>query len=180
MHERANLALRAALLLILPALGLGACGSSSGGNAAVPDGGKKDTGAGQSSGMASLKFCNGLELAGNMTLRLSLEVGTAPLVLTADSGNCSTVVNAACKMVAPGEATVTLVDAQHRMIASGKATFAAGEQWVMLATIDDATMKPALLGAALDEGETCSAFNPFEDATDGGTTPPPADAGAGG
>ena len=205
MHDRNDCtAARAALAVILTALfATTACGSSGGrpsgtggagtagaGGAAGAAGagggggmgGMKDGGAAagadaQPSGSAVIKFCNGLALANNMPFTLVLDVGDPPIELTAGSGECSSAVGVACKVVPAGEQTVTLMDDQQQMLPQGMATFADGEQWVLVATLD-AMKKPTLKGGALAQS-TCSEFTPFV-MPDGGTMlpPPPADPGA--
>lgn len=183
MNERGSTA-RAALWLI-PALALVACtGSASntpkGGDGGTNklDGGSADTG-GTASG-ATIKFCNALALEGNMNLRLIMKVGEPPVELVADSGNCSTPVGSACKPIPVGMHQVMVTDDKGEGFAMGSMTVMAGQQVIMVATLDDMS-KPTVEGGALKAGFTCAMFDPFEAVPpgDGGSTPTPGgDAGA--
>jgi hypothetical protein len=187
MNERTS-TMRAALTSIL-ALTLAACtGSASGtkaggsggggggaGGSTGKDGGglqiKQDAGAPPTGAGTPIKFCNALALEGNMNLRLILNIGEPAVKLTADSGGCSTMPGTACQTIPPGDHAVVVTDDAGEMIFSGMATIGAGEQWMVLATLDRMTMQPTLLGGALKAGYTCATIDPF--------MPPPGDAGAG-
>jgi len=173
MNERGSTA-RAALWLI-PALALVACTGSAGNT--KPDGGSVDTAVAAG---ATIKFCNALALEGNMNLRLIMKVGEPPVELVADSGACSTPVNAACKPIPVGMHQVMVTDDKGEGFAMGSMTVMAGQQVIMVATLDDMS-KPTVEGGALKAGFTCAMFNPFEAVPpgDGGSTPTPGgDAGA--
>jgi hypothetical protein len=154
----------------------GANGGSGGG---IVIGGNKDggtTGAGGSiggGGAAQIKFCNGLSLQGNANLHLSLEVGTPPLMMMADSGTCSTAVGVACKSVPAGMQPVRLLDDTGQEVATGTVMIGDGEQWMMLATLDQTNNQPTVVGGALKAQYTCSGVDPFAapPAVDGGAMP---------
>jgi hypothetical protein len=130
------------------------------------DAGPGDTGGG---GTAQIKFCNALALQNNGNLRLSLQVGDPPVVMTADSGQCSTPTGSPCNTVPAGINSVHLVDDTNQEFASGTVTIAAGEQWMMLATINNTTGDPTVIGGALKPQYTCSSVDPFP--ADGGVGP---------
>jgi hypothetical protein len=181
MNERISAA-RMALALILP-LAVAACSGSSDGKASGNDGGSKDSGAAgdanpTTGGTAQIKFCNGLSLQNNGNLRLSLQVGDPPVVMTANSGECSTPTGTPCKTVPAGMNPVHLVDDMNQDVASGTVTIGAGEQWMMLATISNTTGGPTVIGGALKAQYTCSTVDPFM-VPDGGMEPVTPDGGAG-
>jgi hypothetical protein len=180
MNERISAAC-AALALILP-LALACSGSSDGKATGNNDGGgSKDSGAAgdaTTGGMAQIKFCNALALQNNGNLRLTLQVGDPPVVMTADSGQCSTPTGSPCKTVPAGMNPVHLVDDMNAEVAGGTVNIGAGEQWMMLATISNTTGAPTVIGGALKAQYTCSTVDPFM-VPDGGMTEPAPDAGAG-
>jgi hypothetical protein len=58
--------------------------------------------------------------------------------MVADSGTCSTPVGAACRTVAGGPLVpVSLADDTGQLIAQGTVNIGMGEQWMMLATLDN-------------------------------------------
>jgi len=157
-------------------------GGGAGGGGGINLGGNKDAGASGGSGggaggggggsigtgSTSIKFCNALALQGNQNLKLTLNV--ADLVMVADSGTCSTPVGAACRTVAGGPMVpVSLADDTGQLIAQGTVNIGMGEQWMMLATLDN-MMQPTVVGGALKAGYTCSSVDPFA-APDGGAMP---------
>ncbi|HXU83155.1 MAG TPA: hypothetical protein VN914_17290 [Polyangia bacterium] len=157
-------------------------GGGAGGGGGINLGGNKDAGASGGSGggaggggggsigtgSTSIKFCNALALQGNQNLKLTLNV--ADLVMVADSGTCSTPVGAACRTVAGGAMVpVSLADDTGQLIAQGTVNIGMGEQWMMLATLDN-MMQPTVVGGALKAGYTCSSVDPFA-APDGGAMP---------
>jgi hypothetical protein len=167
MNDRISAA-GVALALLLP-LALACNGSSDG----------KDAGA-DAGPSAQLKFCNALALQGNGNLRLSLQVGDPPVVMTANSGECSTPTGSPCKLVPVGMMVpVRLVDDMAEEVLSGTAPIKAGEQWMMLATLGN-DMLPTLKIGTLKPQYMCSTIDPFM-APDGGMMmePPSPDAGAG-
>jgi hypothetical protein len=172
MNDRISAA-GVALALILP-LALACNGSSDTKNTT----GGKDAGA-DAGPSAQLKFCNALALQGNGNLRLSLEVGDPPVVMTANSGECSTATGSPCKLVPVGMMVpVRLVDDMAEEVASGTVAIKAGEQWMMLATIGNNNL-PTVIGGALKAQYTCSTVDPFMIPDGGVMEPPSPDAGAG-
>jgi hypothetical protein len=172
MNDRISAA-RLALAFLLP-LALACNGSSDE---------KKTTGSGKDASVdagpsAQLKFCNALALQGNGNLRLSLQVGDPPVVMTANSGECSTPTGSPCKLVPVGMVPVRLVDDMAEEVASGTATIKAGEQWIMVATIG-ANNLPAVKGGTLMAQYMCSTIDPFMVPDGGMMEPPSPDAGAG-
>jgi len=195
MNERSSTA-RAALTLILSALALVACdggsknstktggsGGGAGGSGGKDGGGLTQPDAGGGGGATGagtpIKFCNALALQGNQNLRLTLKLGEEPLLLSADSGGCSTAPGATCKTITPGIVKVVLADDADMPIAEGTVTIGAGEEWMVLATLDRMTMEPTVVGGALKAGYTCATLNPFMPPDGGTPNPPVGDAGAG-
>jgi hypothetical protein len=126
---------------------------------------------------AVLKFCNPLSLQNNQPLDLTLEVGSEkPVALTAASGTCTPKAKgAACIRVPLGVNVPVVMKMGTDRLASEVLEIKAGEEWLVLASLDDMS-RPALEGGSLDLTKAKCADLAFEDIfdTSGGTTPPPA------
>jgi hypothetical protein len=126
---------------------------------------------------AVVKFCNPLSLQGNMPLDLTLEVGSdKPVSITAASGTCMPAAKSACTKIPVGK-NVPLVmklgtDKLAQVVVD---SIVAGQEWLILADLDDMTRTPVISGlmvpAELGKCADVAFSDLFE--TGGGTMPPP-------
>lgn len=126
---------------------------------------------------AVVKFCNPLSLQNNQPLDLTLEVGSdKPVIITAASGTCVPAAKAACLKIPVGKnVPVVLKMGADKLAQAIVDDIIAGEEWLMLADLDDTTMAPTVSGGKIpaDAGKCADlAFSDIFDTTGG--TPPPA------
>jgi hypothetical protein len=128
---------------------------------------------------AVVKFCNPLSLQNNEPLDLTLEVGSdKPVIITAGSGTCVPAAKAACLKIPVGKnVPVVLKMGTEKLAQAIVDDIVAGEEWLILADLDDTTMAPTVSGGRIpaDAGKCADlAFSDIFDTTGGGSMPPPA------
>jgi hypothetical protein len=122
---------------------------------------------------AVVKFCNPLSLANMQPLDLTLEVGSdKPVIITASSGTCVPKVKDACLRIPVGKnVPVVLKMGTDKLAQAIVDDIVAGEEWLILADLDDATMTPTVSGGRIpaDAGKCDDlAFIDIFDTTGGG------------
>jgi hypothetical protein len=127
--------------------------------------------------VAVVKFCNPLSLQNNQPLDLTLEVGSdKPVTVVAASGTCVPKVKDACLKIPVGKnVPVILKMGTDRLAQAIVDNIGAGEEWLILADLDDATMTPTVSGGKLPADAGKCADLAFEDIFEpgGGSMPPP-------
>jgi hypothetical protein len=126
-------------------------------------------------GMTTAKFCNPVYLQGMMPIEFTLEVGTKATRFTANSGECTPILNQACSSIPGGDVPIR-VSAMNRTLIEGVLRGLPQNQPIVLVTLVNQGQLD-LGGFAIPQGQTCDKFNPFE-RPDGGTSPQ-GDAGTG-
>jgi hypothetical protein len=98
--------------------------------------------------VAVVKFCNPLSLQNNQPLDLTLEVGSdKPVTVTAGSGTCVPKVKDACLKIPVGRnVPVVLRMGTDKLAQAIVDNIVAGEEWLIMADLDDMTMSPTLAG----------------------------------
>jgi hypothetical protein len=124
---------------------------------------------------AVVKFCNPLSLQNMMPLDLTLEVGSKPVTVTAASGTCVPKVKDACLKIPVGKNVPMVLKLGADKLAQVVVDdIVAGEEWLILADLDDMTMSPTIAGlkvpAELGKCADVAFGDLFE--TGGGSMPP--------
>jgi hypothetical protein len=127
--------------------------------------------------VAVMKFCNPLSLQNNQPLDLTLEVGSdKPVIITAGSGTCVPKVKDACLKIPVGKnVPVVLKMGTDKLAQAIVDDIVAGEEWLILADLDDMTMAPTVSGGKIPAAAGKCADLAFTDIFDttGGTQPQP-------
>jgi hypothetical protein len=125
---------------------------------------------------AFVKFCNPLSLQNNQPLDLTLEVGSEkPVTVTAASGTCVPKVKDRCLKIPVGQnVPVVLRMGTDKLAQAVVDSIASGEEWLILADLDDATMTPTVAGGKIPAEAGKCADLAFDDIFEtGGGTPSP-------
>jgi hypothetical protein len=122
---------------------------------------------GSSGGDAQVKFCNGVQSdKGAVDIEMTIGAGSNPVKVA--SGSCLPAKGNACATIKAGPSRITF-----RM--GGKEVFAqdiaieAGQQYLVVSTVDRGTQKIGLGGGKLAAGAQCAAADPFAGSSPGGT-----------
>jgi hypothetical protein len=137
--------------------GSGAGGSGAGGSGSAGDGGPAAN-FNPPPGMAVGKFCN--ELAGpmNMILEFSVEVGMAPVKLTAKSGECFPPAPMKCLPLPVGMATIKVFNTADTTMPVVDTTgmIPDASQMMFMATVDEATQRAVFRSAQIKPEFDCA------------------------
>jgi hypothetical protein len=105
-------------------------------------------------GRASLKFCNGVSKPGS-PLEMELVIGS--MKWKAAAGTCSP---GDCSMVDAGVARLVF-NLDGKEVFAQDVAIEAGQQYVVISTVDKASQKVGLSGGKLRSGASCASENPF-------------------
>jgi hypothetical protein len=105
---------------------------------------------------ATAKFCNVLARAG-AELTLTLEIGPAPVRLTATSGRCDPLVGQPCTPIPAGDLQVLLFEGTQ-LLATSTVTVATGDEMLFGATVD--TRGSVVIEAGATQPGRCAIITP--------------------
>ena len=108
------------------------------------------------------KFCHNLVDKDNKTITLTLKLGSGSkqVSLSAWTGACSTVVGVQCHELPQGNNMPLEVWYNGQVMVQGSSTIGAGEEWVIVLTLDKDN-NPVFQGGKLNAGYTCMSTKAF-------------------
>jgi hypothetical protein len=122
--------------------------------------------AGGSSGNAQVKFCNGVQSdKGAVDIEMTIGTGSNPYKVA--SGSCLPAKGDSCAMIKAGPSHISFRMGGKEVFAQDIA-FEAGQQYVIVSTVDRGSQKIGLGGGKLAAGAQCAAADPFAASSPGG------------